>query len=117
MAVYRTTGVTPEWWTPESEDEEQEPVQVFIQPLTPPQLSQIMPDVSFERDWPCGPNALVMALRWGLKDWQAVYDEHGQALQCNVKNACNVLPAALQQEIATRIIRNSMVTEDDRKNS
>jgi len=117
MAVYQAKGVTPQWWTPDSERDEDEPLQLLIAPLTPSQVHHVMVDVSFSRDWPCGPKAVSAVLRWAVRDWSGAYDASGNPVAYDADTAADMLPASLQQEIATHAVTTAMMTETDRKNS
>lgn len=110
-------GIEPEWFTPASQSDEEDPARFYLQPLTAGQANQVMTDVELSRYWPCGPRAVDRCLRWSIKDWSGVYDSNGEPAPCSAEKAVKILPPSLQQEIATRVVQQSVFTEDDRKNS
>lgn len=133
MAVRAIKGVSPEWFTPESEkvpDDDGElqipddAAQFQIRPLQQAQLHDVLAEVRPTR---MSRQAVTFCLRHGLVDWRNVVGADDRPMACTVENALGLpgcdehaahgLWSELQQEIASEILRISWPSEEDRKKS
>ena len=114
MALTALSKVAPEWYTPESEKEEEQPARFRLQPLTPPQLEEVFePDATGNIAIPLRNYGRV--LRYGLTDWEQVSDANGKPLKCTPFNHTRI-PTSLRIDLAGEILARSQVSEEDKKN-
>ena len=118
MAITVNKKLGSTWHTPTSEKESEEPAKFKIKQLNGEQLddalnSAVMSDGGTLRLSPAGVRA---ALKAGIEDWEGINDEDGTKLKCTHVNH-RFLPWSLRQELAGEIINQSMLSEEDSKNS
>jgi hypothetical protein len=107
-------GLSPEWWTPPSQEEETDPVEVKLVPLSAPQMA----DVSLHFKAQVGVQApgLIMAARYGVVDWKNVSNEKGKVLRATPANI-ERLPFELLCEIGAHVVNLNALEDDEIKNS
>ncbi|MFP4560984.1 MAG: hypothetical protein ACLFQ3_06630 [Thiohalorhabdus sp.] len=115
MAITITEKTAPEWFTPESETEEEQPAQFHITPLNQVQVNEVLPEVDQESGVFSGRGVQTL-LRYGLRDWKNILDEQGKEVPFRYGRLTRV-PFDVQQEVASRIFEISVLTEAERKNS
>lgn len=114
MAIATLKGLTPEWWTPEDEREQDEPASFHIAPLSGPQMLEVQEHFDLPNQTIKGPG-LLMACRIGLRGWKNIVDDEGKALTFT-RSAIDRLPADTIAIIGAQVIANSVVDEDTEKN-
>jgi hypothetical protein len=120
MSVRALVGITPEWWTPETETEPdtdghiaERPAAFYLHPLTGPQMMEVQEFFDLEnRTIKTG--GLLRAARFGLKDWRNVLDENDKEIDFDA--SLNKLPAEWIANAGAQIIANSVISEETEKN-
>lgn len=120
MSIRALVGITPEWWTPASEQKDVNgepnptPAAFHLHPLTGPQMLEVQEFFDFENQTIKGPG-LLKACRLGLKDWRNIIDEEGNEI-IFTRNALDKLPAEVLAAAGARIISNSVIDGQAEKN-
>lgn len=118
MAIKALPKFIPEWFTPESQEEESTPTRFKLQGLTGPQFLEVQSEVSQSG----GGMILVtgrglnIAVNYGLTDWENFTDDDGEELPCTRGNIARI-PMEILSELSSKIMDLSSVSEDERKNS
>ena len=107
MAINAITKIAADWYTPESEREEENPTRFKIQPLNGLQHMEVLNDL-----YKSGP---FNALRYGLVGWENFSDENGKEIKFSAKNIERI-PPLLLSELSTEIVNRSELGEDATKN-
>lgn len=104
MPLVENDKVSPVWFTPSSQEDEETPVEFRIKPLTSPRLLEVLQ----KQD-------LNMAIMYGLVDWRNYVNKAGHDIKFRLSKLDGI-PADILSEIANEIINNSRLTEDEQKN-
>ena len=120
MSVKALTGLLPEWYTLESElNENGDPVDdaaaFYVVPLTQVQVLELQGEHMDMEAEMMKASGFAAAFRIGCKDWRNVVDDQGNPLPWNRANATHIA-AQHQQEVGIKIFNISIFTEDDLKN-
>ena len=107
MAIQAIEKIAADWYTPESEREEESPTRFKIQPLNGLQHMEVLGDL-----YKSGP---FNAIRYGLVGWENFNDENGKPINFSLENVKRVPPVYLS-EISTEIINRSELGEAATKN-
>jgi len=114
MSLSPLKGLAPEWFTPSSQqDDEDSPARFKLKPLNGVQLDQALEGATYNDKGDLvdlSARGKVAALRFGLVGWENYDDKFKVAKFINI-------PWQERQEIAFEIINISVVQEDDEKNS
>lgn len=105
MSYTEDEKVSPRWFTPSSEEDEENPLQFRIKPLPGMQHLEILQ----KQD-------LRAALLSGLIDWKNFFNKHGNENKFKLSKL-DALPALILSEVANEIIRISKLTGEEQKNS
>ena len=116
MAIKTIVGITPYWYTPETEKEESNPARFRLVPLNSEQLDQAMEGAKIEDNGlsRLTPTGIRSALVAGISEWENVESESG-ALPCIPANH-KYLPWVLRLSLASEIVNSAMLREGDLKN-
>jgi len=108
----------PEWFTPAGFEEDSEPPQFKIRPLSQLRYLEVLNSAYIDKNGEpqLDNEQIVMALRYGVVGWRNVQRSNGTAMPFSLANL-EKLPASLLGEIATEIISRSELSEDQEKNS
>ncbi|WP_444922691.1 hypothetical protein ACJJH9_00005 (plasmid) [Microbulbifer sp. DLAB2-AF] len=117
MALQLIKGIAPYWYTPKSFEKEEIKPEIQLNPLTQQQLACVLNDSTN------GPNGIVPSpqarqylLNTGVKDWRNVLDADGKEIQFSAA-LLPMLPWNVQIDIATQLIYDAMLGEEQSKNS
>lgn len=105
MAITESDKVTPHWFTPASEEDEENPLEFKIKPLTGPQYLQVL-----------NKQDLDYAITCGLLDWKNYFNKNGNQIQFR-RTKLNGLPPSILSELANEICAISRLTGEEQKNS
>lgn len=111
-------GVSPEWYTLESEVGADDPVQFYLQPLNGVAWTHVlMGSYNAETEEVDG-SGITKAFRLGCKGWRNIEDgDHpGEQLPFSLKAIGSLYPAWIM-EVGQEIMRISRLSEGDEKNS
>ena len=114
MAIKALSGITPEWYTPESEKGESNPTQFHVQPLSVEQFETVIAvDRRGRLIVPASNYATV--LEFGVIGWRNFTDEKGDVAfsRANLSR----IPTSVRMELATYITDLSLLREEEVKNS
>ena len=121
MTLRALVGITPEWWTPESEKKpndagevDAKPAAFHLYPLTGPQMLEVQEHFDMVNTTVKGPG-LLLACRFGLKGWRNVVNENDEELPFN-RLSVDKLPAEILAVVGAKIIANSVLDGDAEKN-
>lgn len=121
MSVRALVGISPEWWTPESEKEPDAngdlpefPAAFYLHPLTGPQMLEVQEFFDFENKTIRGPG-LLRACRFGLQDWRNIVDENDKEIKFT-RMSLDKLPAEILAGAGAQIIANSVIDGETEKN-
>lgn len=117
MSLKALDGISPEWYAlpTEDNDDDSEPAEFRIWPLTGPQLLEV--NEYFNADsLSIGGPGLLLAFKYGVKDWRGIVDRNGEPLKFTKANIDKLPPVALAR-VGGRIIRMSTMSEEDLGNS
>jgi len=109
-------GIEPEWYTPESEINEDEPTRFKIKPLTGERLDQVMQGSTGGE---LTSNGKSYAIAYGLVDWEnfKVRTDNDKVIDKKFSlNDTNLIPYDVRRELAFKIADISNLTSDNEKN-
>lgn len=112
MAIQLRRTLAPEWWTPESQANEESPSRFLIKPLTSPEFERLAANnaggfSSADHD---------DLIKYGLAGWENVNDDQtGEAIPYS-HEAAGMLPLRLRGEIVNEIFRSLDMGEEETKN-
>ncbi len=111
-----TTGLAPEWFTPESQMEQEDPARFKIKPLDQISFLEVLADCEVKNDV-FVPNAKgrKLLLEKGLIDWENITDTNGKPLKFSRFNLAHI-PAQILAEICNEIMQKSAISEEQEKN-
>lgn len=113
MSITALTGIVPEWFTPESQKESDEPARFKMKPLDSKQLVEIQ---SYHTpEGAIAPAGLYRAFEIAVMEWDNVNDQNGKALKCNRGNV-KVIPIEIIAEAGAEVISISFLGAADEKN-
>lgn len=118
MAITLQTKITPQWYTIESEVEEDQPAKFKIKPLDGEQYMEIFAEGEMTRngDLKLTGLGLKMAVRHGVVGWENIFDESGKVLKFSTHNL-KKLPMEILSELASEVVNRSSPDEVESKNS
>lgn len=106
-------GLTKKWFTPESQEGEEFPLEVEVKPLTSSEMGEVS---VFHKEGQVLPPGLLVAAQRAIVDWKNVQDEDGKKLKCNNFNI-KKLPFEVLCEIGAQVLNFNEIGEEERKNS
>lgn len=113
MSIKPREDFTAEWYTPASEKDEEEPTRFKLKPLNSVQTDYALDGATYGEKGELidlSPKGKITALGAGLVDWEN--------FDCKFKvTNIHKIPWVIRQELAMEIITNSVISEDDSKNS
>ena len=115
MSIKALTGLVPEWYTPEGQDDDPNPTAFLLTPLKAPQVAKLQKyfdGVTGE----IGGEGLYEAAVMGVTDWRNVIDHEDKPLRFTRRNF-EMLPYEKLLLIGGQVLANSFLTEGDEKNS
>ncbi len=116
MALKAKQRLSPQWYTPESQKDEQAPARFKWRPLDAFEENELENYADPERrNWHAGVYGWLC--RTCLVDWENVQDENAQDLRFASSRLGDVLTAELVREIGLHILLQCLLTEDEVKNS
>jgi len=116
MAIKVNTGLSPFWYTPEGEKDEESPAKFKIKPIDQMTYLDIESEMKMRGDQvTLTKRSIEICLRAGLSDWEGIEDQNGKPLKFSPHNF-KYLDAELLTELAGEIIISSRLDEDARKN-
>ena len=114
MAIKAMSGITDEWYTPESQEGEEEPTRFKIRGLNGSQLLELGEFIDSDTG-NISTAGLVAACKLGLKGWENVFDDEGEKVPFTRVNI-NRLPPEIIGELGGKVFTQSLLDEDERKN-
>lgn len=115
MAIQAYDGVTPVWYTPDSEKDAVDAAEFHLFPLTGPQLLEVQQFFDTDNSVVLGPG-LVMSCKYGMRGWKNIVDGEGNEMVFT-RNGLNRLPAEVIAELGGKIIGMSVIEEEEVGNS
>jgi len=113
MSITALTGLVPEWFTPESEKESDDPARFKIKPLDSRQMVEIQ---AFHKEGGgIAPEGLYRAMEISILEWENVNGANGKPLKCTRHNV-KAIPIEVIAEVGAHAISVSFLNEDDEKN-
>lgn len=112
MSITALTGLVPEWFTPESQKDEDDPARFKVKPLDSKQMVEIQ---QFHTDAGIAAEGLYRAMEISILEWENVFDAQGKKLKCTRHNV-KAIPIEIIAEVGAHAISVSFITEDDEKN-
>ena len=110
-------SIKPEWYTPATEKEKDAPREFKVRGLDSLEAWDVMPELTYEDGMVISTGrGLRNALRLGLMDWKNHRDKDGNEIAFS-KNALATLDPLTLQQIGTKIINKTQLTEAEAKNS
>lgn len=117
MAITALNKVSPAWYTPECEREEEAPTKFKLRPLTPAERESVMDVMDAEGNLGIPPKNYGKVLRIGLLDWENFNDpETGKPMKASPVNHPRI-PGDIRLELASEILIRSGLSEEEQKNS
>lgn len=114
MAIKAITDLTPEWFTPEGQEGDENPVKFLIKPLNGLQHAEIIGELRQEGEgFRITTDGITKALKYGLEDWIGVEGESGP-INYQFKNL-KYLPGDYHHLVAGEILRKTTISEDEQK--
>lgn len=105
MAIKPLRGIVSEWYTPDSEKDEEAPTRFKLKPLTPPQMEgimEILPSGGIGIPIKNYSQILKMAIEeWENFDAKCVFTNHDK------------IPQEVRIELGARVIEISQLSEDE----
>ena len=116
--MLQAKNMSPDWYTPESEEDEEKPSKFKIKPLNGEQFMEVVADSETDRsgDIRLNGRGLKLALRYGIIDWENIEKENGIPLKFSVHNL-KLLPMEVLSDLASEIVNRSAMEDDETKNS
>ena len=114
MTIKALTGLVPEWYTPTSEDEDDNPASFEIKALTSPQIAKLQGEFHRETGEISG-IGLYEAAVLGVINWRNVVNHEGEVLAFSRRNI-DALPYTTIIELGGKVLANSFMSDDDQKN-
>lgn len=117
MAIKAINPMEPEWYTPQSEEGQENPTRFRLRGMDGDAMGYIAPEFVIDdhgRVKNLTGKGIALALNYGLVDWENLSNDKGQ-VKFNRSNF-RLLPYDLRAELASQIIILSAPSEDERKN-
>ena len=114
MAIKATTGLVPHWYTPASEEDDDNPASFEITPLKSPQIAGLQSEFDRATGEISG-RGLYEAAKMGVTNWKNVNDHEGKALPFSRANI-DVIPYQVLVELGGEVLASSFLTGEDEKN-
>lgn len=114
MADTSLKGLAPEWFTPEDQENDDNPARYHLRPLKPPQIAKLQQHFNGETG-AIGALGLYEAAKAGIVDWENVNDQEGDPMKFTRANIDELQYGRLL-EIGGQVLANSFLTGEDRKN-
>jgi len=118
MAIKALNPMAAFWFTPESENGEDNPTEFEICGLNGAQMAQVAPGIHIANDdFSIDSKAMKLTLGFGLRGWRNFDNDQGPVkFFKNPEKNMEVLPYEIQIELAGAIFNASNVDEEERKN-
>ena len=111
-------GVSPEWYTLDSESGETEPAQFYLKPLDGMSWTSVLMGSYNPETGEVDGSGIIKAFRLGVKNWRNIEDgdNPGQPLKFSSQAMASLHPAWIM-EVGQRVMAISRLTQADEKNS
>lgn len=118
MSITALTGLVPEWYTPISQKDEDDPARFKLTPLDTKQMVEIQSYhiTDGKGNGRISPEGLYRAFEISILEWENVNDRTGKPLKCT-RNNIKTIPVDLIAELGAEAVSVSFLTDDDAKNS
>lgn len=113
MSITALTGLVPEWYTPESETESDNPARFKVKPLDSKQMVEIQ--AYHKPEGGISPEGLYRSMEISILEWENVLGVNGKPLKCTRGNV-KAIPIEIIAEVGAHAISISFLSEDDEKN-
>ncbi len=114
MSITALTGLVPEWFTPDSEKDSDEPARFKVKPLDSKQMVEIQ--AFHQPEGGIAPAGLYRAMEISILEWENVNDARtGKPLKCTRHNV-KAIPIEVIAEVGAHAISVSFLNEEDEKN-
>lgn len=108
-------GLARQWYTPESQEGEEQPAAFQLEPLTGPDLAEAL-DGLHKGEGQRSTMGLITAAVKGIKDWRNVADPSKEDKPMPFSTfAIKYLPAEVLFDLGSKVLEISQNTEDDRR--
>ena len=116
MTIKAAEGVSEYWYTPESEQDEENPTRFKLKPFNEDQKVDVLTGISINEndDVMLNASAIRRSLKYGLVDWEH-FEGSGGPIRFG-RNNFRLIPWDIQVELAGELIRVSTISEADEKN-
>ena len=117
MAIKVKSKIVPVWYTPKSEEKEENPASFKLKPLNGLEYTDVIANTSNDAggESKLSERGVRLAIKHGLLDAKNLIDEHGNEIK--LKHVGHgVLPMNILIELAGQIIDLSSMSDDDIKN-
>lgn len=104
-----TSGITPQWFTPESQAESIGPAAFYLRPISEIQKITVWGLIEGDRG-----QAVLEVLKMSLLDWRGVIGENGQEIAFRPE-LIEQLPAYIAAEIFGEALRLLQLSEPEKK--
>lgn len=115
MSIKALTGLLPEWYTPDGQDDDANPSSFELTPLKAAQIATLQKYFNAVTG-AIGGEGLYNAAVMGITNWKNIVDHEDKPLKFNRRNM-NFLPYETLIVIGGEVLANSFLTGDDEKNS
>lgn len=117
MGIKITTGISPESYIPQSQENSDSPANFQLRPLNGEEVCSVGEYIKSG-----GPSGIQITgpgvfkiLRFAISDWSGVFDEQGKVVEFSRENF-KFLPYTLCVELAIKIIMSSRLSEEESGN-
>jgi hypothetical protein len=114
MSITANTGLVPEWFTPTSQEGEDNPARFKVKPLDSKEMVEVQAFHTAEKG--IGAQGLYHAFEISIIEWENVNDGQGKALKCTRTNV-KAIPIDVIAEAGAHAISISFLSDDEIKNS
>jgi len=113
MSITALTGLVPEWFTPDSQKESDNPARFKVKPLDSKQMVEIQ---AFHKEsGGISPEGLYRAMEISILEWENIFGPNEKPLKCTRHNV-KAIPIEVIAEVGAHAISISFLTEDEEKN-
>lgn len=113
MSITALTGLVPEWFTPDSQKDSDDPARFKVKPLDSKQMVEIQ--AFHQESGGIAPAGLYRSMEISILEWENVNDANGKRLKCTRHNV-KAIPIEIIAEVGAHAISVSFMSEDDEKN-
>lgn len=118
MSIKAIGHFEPEWYTLESERNEENPARFKLRGLNGSEQAQIMPEIiQDDSEMQLSARALAMLIEFGVLDWENITDNDGARIPfppCGLE-VQNSIGYAVQAELARRLFELTFTTTEEKK--